>query len=408
MPTTNFADGITPILASWLNDVDAAVFEKLPNVTTISAAAASVLEETTVAAMLAALGGAESGDNTNITSLRELVNEALIPTENTTDGSVGLGILNSEVTRTGGFGQYGNWLSQYLVTAATPAGQFDVGITSWISHTNLTGGAMFGGWDASNTPSAGLGQTYSSGSVIGREINAGNRYSDFGLQADVGGTRYTVGLQVVPDVGPARDGLDTKSVTISVATPAVVTLASHGATAGMGIKFQGAGTIPSGLSKDTVYYVSATGLGANSFQISAAPGGASLDTTGSFAAPITAILSWPGSFGTVQGQSVWGHRWWVGYLNRYDTIMPAGYLNRDYGGSLANQAPLAHTKFAGYWTNGIDFSDASFANACLKFSAGQVSGTATAGGGIAVPATVAGFLIVDVAGTLRRVPYFAI
>ena len=48
MPTTNFADGITPILASWLNDVDAAVFEKLPNVTTISAAAASVLEETKI------------------------------------------------------------------------------------------------------------------------------------------------------------------------------------------------------------------------------------------------------------------------------------------------------------------------------------------------------------------------
>jgi hypothetical protein len=397
MPLQNFVDRSLPVIgADWLNEIDAFYV-------TLFASA------TTAAAARTAVGAAASGANTDLTSIRGLGSTTLTPTNNIPDGSLGLGSLNSVVIRTGGYGQYGDDLSQILVTAATPSPQFDVVKTSWITHTNLTGGAIFGGWDAASTPSAGLGQTFSGGSAIGREINAGNRWNDFGLQADVGGTRYTVGLQIVPDVGPALDGLDTKSVTISVANPGVVTLTGHGGTAGMGIKFQGAGTLPSALAKDTAYYISTTGLTANTLQISTAPGGPSIDTSaGSFVGPITAILSWPGSFGLMQGSSIWGHRWWTGYLNRYDTIMPGGYLNRDYGGSLANQAPLAHTKIDGFWTNGLDFSGGAYSNAVMKFGAGQVSGTATAGGGVAVPATVAGFLIVDVAGTLRRVPYFAV
>lgn len=38
---------------------------------------------------------------------------------------------------------------------------------------------------------------------------------------------------------------------------------------------------------------------------------------------------------------------------------------------------------------------------------GTISATATAGGGAAVPATVAGFIIINVAGTARKIPFFA-
>ncbi|GAA2871975.1 hypothetical protein GGQ99_000958 [Aminobacter niigataensis] len=121
-------------------------------------------------------------------------------------GSVGRGPIYTDVKRTGGKGQYGNWLSQYTISAPTVATEFDTGITSWATHQNLAGGSVFGMWSGANSPSSALGQTFSSGAVIGQEINAGNRWGDFGLQSDVGGTRYSVGLQVVPDVLPAEDG----------------------------------------------------------------------------------------------------------------------------------------------------------------------------------------------------------
>ena len=122
------------------------------------------------------------------------------------DGSVGNGAIYSTLTRTGGYGSYGMWLLSADVTDATPAGEFDCGITSWITHRNLTGGQVFGGWSGANSPSSSLSQTYSGGAVIGFEVNAGNRWGELGLQTALGGTRYTVGLQIVPDVLPASDG----------------------------------------------------------------------------------------------------------------------------------------------------------------------------------------------------------
>ena len=99
------------------------------------------------------------------------------------------------------------------ITAPTPVPQFDVCSTAWATQENLTGGAVFGNWAGANTPSSGLdyaghplSETFTGGQAVGMEINAGNRWSDFGLQYHTGGARYTVGLQVVPDVTPAPDG----------------------------------------------------------------------------------------------------------------------------------------------------------------------------------------------------------
>src|SRR6185312_12830482 len=41
------------------------------------------------------------------------------------------------------------------------------------------------------------------------------------------------------------------------------------------------GTLPTGISANTIYYVSATGLSIGGYQVSAAPGGASINTSGS-------------------------------------------------------------------------------------------------------------------------------
>lgn len=71
----------------------------------------------------------------------------------------------------------------------------------------------------------------------------------------------------------------TATVTISNATPAVVTWNSHGLSAEDPVVFTTSGSLPTGLVVDYCYYVSATGLSANSFQVSATPGGASLATS---------------------------------------------------------------------------------------------------------------------------------
>ena len=112
------------------------------------------------------------------------------------------------IKRTGGYGTYGLKLVEYLISApSNGAGEFDVGITSWVTHQNLSNNnQLFGAWFGANTPSASLSQTYASGAAVGLEVNAGNRWADFGLLSDVGATRYTVGLQIVPDVLPASDG----------------------------------------------------------------------------------------------------------------------------------------------------------------------------------------------------------
>ena len=144
-------------------------------------------------------------DNDNA-SIR-VVNQELQPSKwPSVDGSLYNGAVSVSVKRTGGFGSYGVDLVDYLISNSTPAGEFDVGMTSWVTNQNLAGGSVFGKWGGSNTPSSFLGQTYTGGSAIGQELNVGNRWADFGYQEDVGGIRYTVALQLIPDVLPAPDG----------------------------------------------------------------------------------------------------------------------------------------------------------------------------------------------------------
>lgn len=94
MATTNFVSGTT-IAADWLNDVDAAVYEKLGNVTTISSFMGSLLDETASSSVRTALGAATagtlstsgitdaatSGSNSDITGLSALTSLTSTATE---------------------------------------------------------------------------------------------------------------------------------------------------------------------------------------------------------------------------------------------------------------------------------------------------------------------------------------
>jgi hypothetical protein len=68
-------------------------------------------------------------------------------------------------------------------------------------------------------------------------------------------------------------------VTISVADPGVVTWTAHGLFANQPIVFSTTGSLPTGLTAGTVYYVSSTGLTADLFSVSATAGGAPIETT---------------------------------------------------------------------------------------------------------------------------------
>ncbi|TGQ19338.1 hypothetical protein [Mesorhizobium sp. M00.F.Ca.ET.217.01.1.1] len=71
---------------------------------------------------------------------------------------------------------------------------------------------------------------------------------------------------------------NTKTATISVGSPAIVTMANTFA-AGQPIVFQSTGRLPKGITAGTTYYVIAAGLSGASFQFSATPGGAAINTS---------------------------------------------------------------------------------------------------------------------------------
>jgi len=69
----------------------------------------------------------------------------------------------------------------------------------------------------------------------------------------------------------------TGAATISQASPAVVTWASHGLTTGDAVQFTTNGTLPNPIGVKTIYYVSSPT--ANTFNLTATPGGTAINTT---------------------------------------------------------------------------------------------------------------------------------
>lgn len=76
------------------------------------------------------------------------------------------------------------------------------------------------------------------------------------------------------------------TVTISVATPGVVSWTAHGLANGTPVKFTTAGTLPTGLTAGTTYYV--VSAATDSFSVSATSGGSAINTTGAGSGTITA------------------------------------------------------------------------------------------------------------------------
>lgn len=85
--------------------------------------------------------------------------------------------------------------------------------------------------------------------------------------------------------------------TITIASPAVITLNSHGLTVNDSVQFTTSGALPTGISPSTNYYVISAGLTSNAFEISATRGGSAINTSGSQNGTHTLILTTPVAVG---------------------------------------------------------------------------------------------------------------
>lgn len=93
----------------------------------------------------------------------------------------------------------------------------------------------------------------------------------------VGTFTVNQGVAIIP-TNPIMQA--TAAVTITIATPAVVTLSSHGLVAGDIVRFGTTGALPTGITAGTEYYVISSGLTSGAFEFSTQPGGAAVNTSG--------------------------------------------------------------------------------------------------------------------------------
>lgn len=86
---------------------------------------------------------------------------------------------------------------------------------------------------------------------------------------------------------------DTSAVTISVATPGVISWTAHGLAAGTAVKFSTTGALPTGLTAGTTYYV--VNPTTDAFSVSATKGGSAINTTGTQSGTHTATTTAAGT-----------------------------------------------------------------------------------------------------------------
>jgi hypothetical protein len=91
---------------------------------------------------------------------------------------------------------------------------------------------------------------------------------DFGANPSPGDT-ITLGSSAVQFLapGPTAIVVPSATVTMTIASPCVVTWTAHGLPAGTPVAFSTTGSFATGIAGGTLYYVSTTGLSANAFQI---------------------------------------------------------------------------------------------------------------------------------------------
>lgn len=153
------------------------------------------------------------------------------------------------------------------------------------SDANSACGKYITGWEYISSSqvsfagaSIGIIAPLASGTLDGEYIYAYSLYSPtLGLETDIK-TEANNKTQTYKGEQASVDILDTFTVTI--ASPAVFAKTAHGYVEGDGVIPITTGALPTGLTAGTTYYVIATGLTADAFQVSTSIGGAAVNTSG--------------------------------------------------------------------------------------------------------------------------------
>lgn len=184
-------------------------------------------------------------------------------------------------------GLQAGWTIKFTAATTIPTG-LTAGTTYYVSAFGLTANTfqVANTWayavaatDATNsvgTSSTGVG-------TVTAVANASRGTLGMAVAAYSGGAVYDEGTVFATGLGTGLSpGTGSQStVTMTYVTAGVITWPGSDFAADTPIVFGGTGTYPPGITAGTVYYVKATGLLPNSFNIAAAPGdGPAINTTG--------------------------------------------------------------------------------------------------------------------------------
>jgi hypothetical protein len=131
------------------------------------------------------------------------------------------------------------------------------------------------------------------------------------------GTTYALGDRVIL-ISPSS------AVTITIASPGVITWVGHGQPVGTKIVFSTTGALPTGITAGAIYYI--TSVTADTFKISTTSGGTALNTTGTQSGTHTATAQVHEIYESLQGGNLAHYpslaassTWWldVGKTNRW-------------------------------------------------------------------------------------------
>lgn len=126
-----------------------------------------------------------------------------------------------------------------------------------------------------------------SGSNISNNVITGG---SVGIQASNGVRQLTInGNTINGGTHGVLLNRTANTVTISIASPAVINYPSHAISIGTELTFQTTGALPTGILPNTNYYVIAAGIDPNDFEISTTLNGSAVNTTGTQSGTQTAI-----------------------------------------------------------------------------------------------------------------------
>ena len=137
--------------------------------------------------------------------------------------------------------------------------------------------------------------------------------------------------------------ISSATVTMTIASPGVVTWTSHGRSANDPIKFSTTGALPTGFVAGTTYYVVGASITTNTFQLSATAGGTAINTTGTQSGVHTGIHA---PHGTGDGSTTFNIPDLRGEFARGWDDGRAIDTNRSFGSSQADE--LKSHKHSGY------------------------------------------------------------